>query len=191
MNDKKLFLLDAYALIYRAYYALIRAPRMTSKGFNTSAIFGFVNTLEEVIKKESPSHIAVCFDPSGPTFRHEAYPEYKAQRDAQPEDITKSVPYIKDIIAAYGIPIVEVKGFEADDVIGTLSHRAEKEGFVTYMMTPDKDYGQLVTDRVFMYKPSMKGGEMEIRGPKEVCGKYGIESPILVLDLLALDGDYV
>ncbi len=191
MNDKKLFLLDAYALIYRAYYALIRAPRMTSKGFNTSAIFGFVNTLEEVIKKESPSHIAVCFDPSGPTFRHEAYPEYKAQRDAQPEDITKSVPYIKDIIAAYGIPIVEVKGFEADDVIGTLSHRAEKEGFVTYMMTPDKDYGQLVTDRVFMYKPSMKGGEMEIRGPKEVCGKYGIESPIQVIDLLALEGDSV
>ena len=191
MNDKKLFLLDAYALIYRAYYALIRAPRMTSKGFNTSAIFGFVNTLEEVIKKESPSHIAVCFDPSGPTFRHEAYPEYKAQRDAQPEDITKSVPYRKDIIAAYGIPIVEVKGFEADDVIGTLSHRAEKEGFVTYMMTPDKDYGQLVTDRVFMYKPSMKGGEMEIRGPKEVCGKYGIESPIQVIDLLALEGDSV
>ncbi len=191
MNDKKLFLLDAYALIYRAYYALIRAPRMTSKGFNTSAIFGFVNTLEEVIKKESPSHIAVCFDPSGPTFRHEAYPEYKAQRDAQPEDITKSVPYIKDIIRAYGIPIVEVKGFEADDVIGTLSHRAEKEGFVTYMMTPDKDYGQLVTDRVFMYKPSMKGGEMEIRGPKEVCGKYGIESPIQVIDLLALEGDSV
>lgn len=191
MNDKKLFLLDAYALIYRAYYALIRAPRMTSKGFNTSAIFGFVNTLEEVIKKEAPTHIAVCFDPSGPTFRHEAYPEYKAQRDAQPEDITLSVPYIKDIIKAYGIPIVEVKGYEADDVIGTLSCRAEKEGYVTYMMTPDKDYGQLVTENVFMYKPSVKGGEMEIRGPKEVCEKYGIESPRQVIDLLALEGDSV
>ncbi|MCM1505254.1 MAG: DNA polymerase I [Muribaculum sp.] len=191
MNDKKLFLLDAYALIYRAYYALIRAPRMTSRGFNTSAIFGFVNTLEEVLKKESPTHIAVCFDPSGPTFRHEAYPEYKAQRDAQPEDITRSIPFIKDIIAAYGIPIVEVKGYEADDVIGTLSAKAEKEGFITYMMTPDKDYGQLVTDKVFMYKPSLKGGDMEVRGPKEVCDKYGIESPRQVIDLLALEGDAV
>ena len=191
MNDKKLFLLDAYALIYRAYYALIRAPRMTSKGFNTSAIFGFVNTLEEVLKKEAPTHIAVCFDPSGPTFRHEAYPEYKAQRDAQPEDITLSVPYIKKIIKAYGIPIVEVKGYEADDVIGTLSHKAQSEGFVTYMMTPDKDYGQLVTDKVYMYKPSLKGGEMEIRGPKEVCEKYGIDSPSQVIDLLALEGDAV
>ncbi len=191
MNDKKLFLLDAYALIYRAYYALIRAPRMTSRGFNTSAIFGFVNTLEEVLKKESPTHIAVCFDPSGPTFRHEAYPEYKAQRDAQPEDITRSIPYIKDIITAYGIPIVEVKGYEADDVIGTLSNRAEKEGFTTYMMTPDKDYGQLVTDRVLMYKPSLKGGDTEVRGPKEICEKYGIESPRQVIDLLALEGDAV
>jgi len=191
MNDKKLFLLDAYALIYRAYYALIRAPRMTSKGFNTSAIFGFVNTLEEVLKKEAPTHIAVCFDPSGPTFRHEAYPEYKAQRDAQPEDITLSVPYIKDIIKAYGIPAIEVKGYEADDVIGTLSHKAQSEGFITYMMTPDKDYGQLVTDKVYMYKPSLKGGEMEIRGPKEVCEKYGIDSPSQVIDLLALEGDAV
>lgn len=191
MNDKVLFLLDAYALIYRAYYALIRAPRMTSKGFNTSAIFGFVNTLDELLKKYDPTHIAVCFDPAGPTFRHEAYPEYKAQRDKQPEDITLSIPYIKDIIRANGIPIVEVPGYEADDVIGTLAHIAEKEGFTTYMMTPDKDYGQLVTDSIFMYKPSIKGTDAEIRGPKEVCERYGIASPLQVIDLLALEGDAI
>lgn len=191
MEDKKLFLLDAYALIYRAYYALIRAPRVTSKGFNTSAIFGFVNTLEEVLKKEAPSHIAVCFDPHGATFRHEAYPEYKAQREQQPEDITLALPYIKKIIAAYGISTIEIEGFEADDVIGTLSKKAENEGFLTYMMTPDKDYGQLVTDRILMYKPSVRGGETEIRGPKEVCEKYGLESPLQVIDLLALEGDAV
>lgn len=191
MEDKKLFLLDAYALIYRAYYALIRAPRVTSKGFNTSAIFGFVNTLEEVMKKEAPTHIAVCFDPHGATFRHEAYPEYKAQREQQPEDITRALPYIKKIIAAYGIATIEIEGFEADDVIGTLSKKAEKEGFTTYMMTPDKDYGQLVTDHILMYKPSIKGGDTEIRGPKEVCEKYGLESPSQVIDLLALEGDSV
>ncbi len=191
MTDKKLFLLDAYALIYRAYYALIRAPRVTSKGFNTSAIFGFVNTLEEVIKKEEPSHIAVCFDPPGPTFRHEAFEDYKAQREKQPEDITRSIPYIKDIIRAFGIPIIEVQGFEADDVIGTLSRRAEQEGFITYMMTPDKDYGQLVTDRVFMYKPSVKGTDPEVRGPAEVCARYGISNPLQMIDLLALEGDAV
>lgn len=190
-TDKKLFLLDAYALVYRAYYALIRAPRVTSTGFNTSAIFGFANTLQELLKSQQPTHIAVCFDPHGPTFRHEAYPDYKAQRDKQPEDITKSIPIIKDIIAAYGIETVEVPGYEADDVIGTLSRRAEAEGFVTYMMTPDKDYGQLVTDRVFMYKPGIKGGEVEIRGPKEVCELYGIDSPAQVIDLLALEGDSV
>ncbi len=191
MVEKKLFLLDAYALIYRAYYALIRAPRVTSKGLNTSAIFGFVNTLEEVLKKEAPTHIAVCFDPHGPTFRHEAYPEYKAQREKQPEDISRSIPYIKDIIRGFGIPIIEVEGFEADDVIGTLSRRAEAGGYVTYMMTPDKDYGQLVTDSVFMYKPSTRGAENEIRGPKEICEKYGISSPRQVIDLLALEGDAV
>ena len=189
MEPKKLFLLDAYALIYRAYYALIHAPRITSKGFNTSAVFGFCNTLDEILKKENPSHIAVCFDPSGKTFRHEAYPEYKAQRQAQPEDITLSVPYIKRIISAFRIPIVEVEGYEADDVIGTLAHRAETEGFTTYMMTPDKDYGQLVTDRVLMYRPSLRGQGFEIRGPKEVCEKYGIKSPLQVIDLLALEGD--
>lgn len=190
MNEKRLFLLDAYALIYRAYYALIRAPRVTSKGFNTSAIFGFCNTLDEILRKENPSHIAVCFDPpGGDTFRHEMYPLYKAQRDKQPEDITASIPYIKEILAAYRIPVVEVKGFEADDVIGTLSRMAQSEGFDTYMMTPDKDYGQLVTDRVWMYRPSLKGQGFEVRGPQQVCERYGISSPSQVIDLLALEGD--
>ena len=138
MDDKKLFLLDAYALIYRAYYALIRAPRVTSGGLNTSAIYGFCNTLDEILKKENPTHIAVCFDPPhGVTFRHEVYPEYKAQRDAQPEDITLSIPYIKRIIEAYNIPVVEIPGFEADDVIGTLARHAQESGFTTVMMTPD------------------------------------------------------
>ncbi len=190
MDDKKLFLLDAYALIYRAYYALIRAPRVTSKGFNTSAIFGFCNTLDEILRKENPSHIAVCFDPPhGVTFRHEAYPAYKAQRDAQPEDITLSVPYIKRIVEAYEIPVIEVPRYEADDVIGTLAKRAEREGFTTYMMTPDKDYGQLVTDHIFMYRPALKGQGFEIRGPREVCERHGISSPAQVIDLLALEGD--
>ncbi|MDE5811789.1 MAG: DNA polymerase I [Muribaculaceae bacterium] len=188
-TDKRLFLLDAYALIYRAYYALIRAPRITSQGFNTSAIFGFCNTLDEILRKENPTHIAVCFDVSGPTFRDEMFPDYKAQRDAQPEDITLSIPYIKDIIRAYNIAVIEKPGYEADDVIGTLAHRAQAEGFTTYMMTPDKDYGQLVTDRVLMYRPSLKGRDFEIRGPKEVCERYGIESPHQVIDLLALEGD--
>lgn len=192
MDEKKLFLLDAYALIYRAYYALIRAPRITSKGFNTSAIFGFCNTLDEILRKENPSHIAVCFDPPhGRTFRHDMFDAYKAQREAQPEDITLSVPVIKEIIAAYNIPIFEIPGYEADDVIGTLSRRAEEQGFTTYMMTPDKDYGQLVTDRVMMYRPSLKGQGFEIRGVKEVCEKYDIPSPERVIDLLALEGDSI
>ncbi|MCM1036517.1 MAG: DNA polymerase I [Bacteroides sp.] len=190
MDEKKLFLLDAYALIYRAYYALLRSPRVTSQGFNTSAIFGFVNTLEDVIRKENPAYMAVCFDPAGGhTFRHDAYPEYKAQRDKQPEDITLAVPYIKDIISAYGIEVVEVPGYEADDVIGTLSRLAEAEGFVTYMMTPDKDYGQLVTDSVKMYRPALRGEGFEIRGPEQVCERYGISRPSQVIDLLALEGD--
>lgn len=190
MMEKKLFLLDAYALIYRAYYALIRAPRITSKGFNTSAIFGFCNTLEEILRKENPTHIAVCFDPKGGhTFRHEIYPEYKAQREAQPEDITLSVPYIKDIIAAYRIPVIEMERYEADDIIGTLAKKAESEGFTTYMMTPDKDYGQLVTDRIFMYRPSLRGNDFEIRGVAEVCSRYEIDNTRQVIDLLALEGD--
>ena len=190
MEDKKLFLLDAYALIYRAYYALIRAPRITSGGFNTSAIFGFCNTLDEVLRKENPTHIAVCFDPKGGnTFRHELYDAYKAGRDAQPEDITLSIPYIKRIIEAYNIPVVEMERYEADDIIGTLSRRAEQEGFTTYMMTPDKDYGQLVSDKVFMYRPSLKGQGFEIRGVSQICERYGIERPAQVIDLLALEGD--
>ncbi len=190
MDGKRLFLLDAYALIYRAYYALIRAPRITSRGFNTSAIFGFCNTLDEILRKENPTHIAVCFDPpGGHTFRHDMYPQYKAQRDKQPEDITASIPYIKRILEAYRIPAIEVDGYEADDVIGTLSRMAEAGGFETYMMTPDKDYGQLVTDKVLMYRPSLKGQGGEVRGPQQVCERYGISSPRQVIDLLALEGD--
>ena len=189
--EKKLFLLDAYALIYRAYYALIKSPRITSYGFNTSAIFGFCNTLEEVLKKEKPSHIAVCFDPKGPTFRHEAFAEYKANREKQPEDISAAVPYIKDILKAKGIPCIEIEGYEADDVIGTLSKKAEREGFITYMMTPDKDYGQLVTEKTLIYKPSLRGQDFEIRGVEQIKEKYGIETPLQVIDLLALEGDTI
>ena len=184
----KLLLIDAYALIYRSYYAFIKNPRVNSKGFNTSAIFGFVNSMEDVIKRENPTHIAVGFDPSGPTFRHEAYEHYKAQREETPEDIRLSVPYIKDIIKAYNIPILEIQGYEADDVIGTISHLAEKEGFEVYMMTPDKDYGQLVTEHVFMYRPKF-GGDYEILGKKEVLEKYGLTSTDQVIDLLGLMGD--
>ena len=191
MDDKKLFLLDAYALIYRAYYALIRSPRMTSAGFNASAVFGFCNTLDEVLRKQNPTHIAVCFDPKGKTFRHEMYDQYKAQREAQPEDIQMSVPIIKEIIAAYNIPVFEVPGYEADDVIGTLARKAAERGFTTYMMTPDKDFGQLVTDRILQYRPSLKGQDFEIRGPKEVCERYGIASTAQVIDLLALEGDNI
>ena len=190
MEEKKLFLLDAYALIYRAYYALIRSPRITSKGFNTSAIFGFCNTLDEILRKENPGYIAVCFDPpGGKTFRHEIYPEYKAQRDKQPEDITASIPYIKRILGAYRIPVIEMPDFEADDVIGSLARLAGLEGFTTYMMTPDKDYGQLVDDNTYMYRPALRGQGFEIRGPREVCERYGIPSPERVVDLLALEGD--
>lgn len=191
MEQKKLFLLDAYALIYRAYYALLRSPRVTSDGRNTSAVFGFCNTLDDILKKENPEYMAVCFDPShGATFRHEMYAEYKAGREKQPEDITFAIPYIKDIIRAYGIRVVEVPRYEADDVIGTLSVEADRHGdFITYMMTPDKDYGQLVTDRVLMYRPALKGRDFEIRGPQQVCERYGINSPRQVIDLLALEGD--
>lgn len=187
-NMKKLFLLDAYAIIYRSYYAFIRNPRINSKGLNTSAVFGFVNTLEEVLKKENPTHIAVAFDPKGPTFRHEAYEAYKAQREATPEDIRTSVPIIKNIVKAYNIPALEVPGYEADDVIGTLAHKAEKEGFDVYMLTSDKDYGQLVTDHVFMYRPRHTGG-FEVMGPKEVRERHGLESHEQVIDLLGLMGD--
>lgn len=187
-SDNKLFLLDAYALIYRAYYAFIKNPRINSKGFNTSAILGFVNTLEEVLKKENPTHIGVAFDPSGPTFRHKAFEQYKAQREETPEAIRLSVPIIKDIIKAYRIPILEVPGYEADDVIGTLATEAGKQGITTYMMTPDKDYGQLVSDKVFMYRPKHTGG-FEIMGIEEVKAKFDIQSPAQVIDMLGLMGD--
>ena len=190
MNQKdKLFLLDAYALIYRAYYAFIKSPRINSKGFNTSAILGFVNTLEELLKKENPTHIGVAFDPSGPTFRHEAYEKYKAQREETPEAIRLSVPIIKDIIRAYRIPILEVSGFEADDVIGTLATEAGKQGITTYMMTPDKDYGQLVSENVFMYRPKYGDKEFEVLGVEQVKAKYDISSPDQVIDMLGLMGD--
>ena len=185
----KLFLLDAYALIYRAYYALIKNPRINSKGFNTSAILGFVNTLEDVLKKKAPTHIGVAFDPSGPTFRHEAFEQYKAQREETPEVIRLSVPIIKDIIRAYRIPILEVAGYEADDVIGTLATKAGKQGVTTYMMTPDKDYGQLVSENVFMYRPKYGDKEFEVLGVEEVKTKFNIESPLQVIDMLGLMGD--
>jgi DNA polymerase-1 len=184
----KLFLLDAYALIYRAYYALIKIPRINSQGFNTSAVFGFVNTLEELLKKENPTHIGVAFDPAGPTFRHEAFEHYKAQREETPEVIRASVPIIKEIIQAYNIPILEVPYYEADDVIGTIAKKASKD-FEVYMMTPDKDYGQLVEKNIFIYKPPFRGNEFTILGEKEVCEKYEIKNPSQVIDLLALMGD--
>ena len=185
----KLFLLDAYALIYRAYYALIKNPRINSKGFNTSAVLGFVNTLEDVLKKENPTHIGIAFDPSGPTFRHEAYEQYKAQREETPEVIRQSVPIIKEVIRAYRIPILEMPGFEADDVIGTLATEAGKQGIKTYMMTPDKDYGQLVSENVFMYRPKYGDKEFEVLGVEEVKAKFNIESPLQVIDMLGLMGD--
>ena len=183
----KLFLLDAYALIYRSYYALLRSPRINSKGLNTSAVLGFMNTLNEVLTKERPTHIGVAFD-HGKTFRHEAFPQYKAQREETPEDIKLSVPIIKRILEAYRIPILQVDGFEADDIIGTVATRFGREGVAAYMLTPDKDYGQLVADNVYIYRPR-HGGGYEVMGPKEVQAKYGIASPLQVVDLLALMGD--
>jgi len=155
----RLFLLDAYALIYRSYFAFINAPRVNSKGLNTSTMLGFVNTLEEILKKEKPTHIAIAFDMKGPTFRHDMFPEYKAHRDEMPEDIRKSIPYIREIIKGYQIPVLEKEGFEADDVIGTLAKTAERAGFQVFMVTPDKDYAQLVSENIFMYKPK----RMEMR----------------------------
>ena len=185
---EKLFLLDAYALIYRSYYAFIKNPRINSKGLNTSAIMGFLNTLQEVLTKEQPTHLGVAFDPHGPTFRSEAYPAYKAQREATPEDIKQSVPIIKDLLRAWNIPILQVDGYEADDVIGTLATKAGKQGIDTYMLTPDKDYGQLVRENVKIYRPR-HGGGYEVMGPEEVKAKYAIPSTEAVIDLLALMGD--
>lgn len=184
----KLFLIDAYALIYRSYYAFIKNPRINSKGVNTSAVFGFINTLEDVLKREQPTHIAVAFDPKGPTFRHEAFEQYKAQREETPEVIRQSVPVIKVVIQAYHIPILEVPYYEADDVIGTVAKQAAANGFEVYMMTPDKDYGQLVADHIYMYRPKF-GGDYEVLGVSEVLEKYQLQSTEQVIDLLGLMGD--
>jgi DNA polymerase I len=191
MNEKKLFLLDAYALIYRAYFAFSKNPRYNSKGLNTSAILGFTNSLVEVIQKEKPTHIAVVFDTSGPTERHISYTEYKANRQEQPEDITLAIPYIMRIVEGFNIPILLSQGYEADDIIGTIAKKAEKEGFITYMMTPDKDFGQLVSDKIFIYKPARMGNDVEIMGVKEVCAKFEIQHPLQVIDILGLMGDAV
>jgi DNA polymerase-1 len=188
-NQKKLFLLDAYALIYRSYFAFIRNPRFNSKGLNTSAMLGVTNTIMQVLEKEDPKFIGAVFDVSAPTFRHEMFPEYKANREAMPEDLRKSIPYIRKIIEGFNIPIIEKAGFEADDVIGTLAKKAEIEGFTTFMMTPDKDYAQLVSSKTFMFKPGKAGGDAEVLGLDEIKEKFGIETPEQVIDILGLMGD--
>ncbi|WP_319479703.1 DNA polymerase I [uncultured Draconibacterium sp.] len=188
-KQQKLFLLDAFALIYRSYFAFIRNPRFNSKGVNTSAMLGVTNTIVQLMEKEDPENLAVVFDVSAPTFRHEMYKEYKANRDEMPEDLRKSIPYIRKIIEAFNIPIIEKEGYEADDVIGTLAKKAEKEGFTTYMMTPDKDYAQLVSDQIYMYKPGKAGGDVEIWGLPEVQENFGIETADQVIDILGLMGD--
>ncbi|MEP6844352.1 MAG: DNA polymerase I [Panacibacter sp.] len=188
---KKLFLLDAYALIFRAYYALIRNPRITSKGINTNAQFGFTNTLFDLMNREKPSHLAVCFDVEGPTERHTDFAEYKANRQETPEDLSAAIPFIKRIIEGFNIPVIGVTGYEADDVIGTLAWQAHDAGYEVYMVTPDKDYGQLVRDGIYIYKPGYQGGDVEIMGPKEVCAKWDIEKVEQVVDILGLMGDAV
>ena len=186
---KKLFLLDAYALIYRAFFAMSKRPAVNSKGLNTSAVMGFLNTLYDVLRNEKPTHIGVAFDLHGPTVRTQEFTEYKANRETMPDDLRASIPYIIRLIEGFNIPVYAAEGYEADDVIGTLSHKAEQEGFITYMMTPDKDFGQLVTDRVFIYKPAKFGVPAQVLGPKEICEKYGISHPIQVIDILGLWGD--
>ena len=186
---KKLFLLDAYALIYRAFFAMSKRPAVNSKGLNTSAVMGFLNTLYDVLRNEKPTHIGVAFDLHGPTMRAQEFSEYKANRESMPDDLRASIPYIIRLIEGFNIPVYAAEGYEADDVIGTLSHKAEKEGFVTYMMTPDKDFGQLVTDRVLIYKPAKFGQPAQVLGPKEICEKYGISKPTQVIDILGLWGD--
>src|SRR5882724_4308625 len=188
---KKVFLLDALALIFRAYYALIRNPRLTSKGKNTNSQFGFTNTLVELMNNQKPSHLAVCFDTAAPTERHTDFEAYKANRQEAPEDILAAIPDIKKIIRGFNIPVVELDGFEADDVIGTLSRQAAKVGYEVYMVTPDKDYGQLVSDKIKIYKPGYQGGDVEIMGPEEVCAKWNIRDVSQVIDILGLMGDAV
>ena len=186
---KKLFLLDAYALIYRAFFAMSKKPAMNSKGLNTSAVMGFLNTLYDVLRNEKPTHIGVAFDLHAPTVRTQEFSEYKANREAMPNDLRASIPYIVRLIQGFNIPIFAAEGYEADDVIGTLSHKAEQQGFITYMMTPDKDFGQLVTDKVLIYKPAKFGAPAQVLGPKEICEKYGISNPTQVIDILGLWGD--
>ena len=186
---KKLFLLDAYALIYRAFFAMSKRPAINSKGLNTSAVMGFLNTLYDVLRNEKPTHIGVAFDLHGTTVRAQEFSEYKANREAMPDDLRASIPYIIRLIEGFNIPVYAAEGYEADDVIGTLSRKAEQEGFITYMMTPDKDFGQLVTDKVFIYKPAKFGAPAQVVGPKEVCEKYGIAKPSQVIDILGLWGD--
>ncbi|MFM1930895.1 MAG: hypothetical protein RL226_198, partial [Bacteroidota bacterium] len=188
---KKLFLLDAYALIFRAYYAFIKNPRINTKGLNTSAIFGFTNVLLDVMKNEKPSHLAVVFDPPEETFRSVTFADYKANREETPEDIRVAVPWIMRVLEGFGVPVIMVKGYEADDVIGSIAKHAEKDGFVTYMMTPDKDFGQLVSENIFIFKPGRGGNPAEIWGIKEVCARYEIDRPEQVIDILGLMGDAV
>jgi len=189
--SKKVFLLDALALVFRAYYALIRNPRITSKGKNTNAQFGFTNTLLDLINNQQPTHMAVCFDTQAPTERHTEFTDYKANRQEAPEDIIDSLQDIKRIIQGFNIPVVELDGYEADDVIGTLSQQAAKVGYEVYMVTPDKDYGQLVDDNIKIYKPGYQGGDVEIMGPTEVCTKWNIKNVTQVIDMLGLMGDSV
>ncbi len=190
-SPRKLFLIDAYALIFRAYYAFIKNPRINSQGLNTSAIFGFTNAVLEVLRNERPTHLAVAFDSPGDTFRNELFPAYKANRDETPEDIKRSVPYILRVLEAFDIPIITLPGYEADDLIGYLAHQAAKEDFDVYMMTPDKDFGQLVTDRIKMFKPAKGGNPPEVLGPAEVCERFGVDEPLQIIDLLGLMGDSV
>ena len=189
MSKKKLFLIDAFAIIYRSYFAFGNNQRYNSAGLNTSAMLGFTNTLVEVLRKENPTHIGVVFDSPGKTFREDIFPEYKAHRDEMPEDIRNSIPYIKKIIEAMDIPLIAMEGFEADDIIGTMAKSAEKEGFITYMMTPDKDYAQLVSDNIFMFKPGRGGNPPEKWGVREVQEKFEINHPEQVIDILGLWGD--
>jgi len=191
MAEKKLFLLDAYALIFRAYYAFIRAPRINSKGLNTSAMFGFTNSLKDILENQKPTHIAVVFDHKSKTLRAQEHSFYKANRQETPEDIKLSEPYIRRIIEGYRIPILEAPGYEADDVIGTLAKMGEKEGFQVFMMTPDKDFGQLVSENIFMYKPGRSGKPAEVLGPKEICEKFNLQRPEQYIDILAMMGDAV
>ena len=191
VHDKRLFLLDAFALIYRAYFSFIKSPRINSAKLNTSAAFGFTLTLLDLIKREKPTHIAVVFDTDAPTERHTTLLEYKANREEMPNDIRSNIPYIRRIIEAFNIPILECDGYEADDVIGTLAKKAEKEGFITYMVTPDKDFGQLVTEKIKMYKPGRQGSPPEVLGVKEICDRWGLERTEQVIDMLGLMGDAV